>query len=294
MPAPDPATAPAPAGGVPHEPTETVIEPASGWHVLNVRELWSYRELLFFLAWRDVKVRYKQTALGAAWAVFQPLLMMAVFWLFLGRLAKVPAGDLPYALHVFSGLIPWFLFSGTVGPASVSLVDSERLISKVYFPRLTVPFAAAGPPLVDFLVAATMLGLMMLSYSSAPGWSMLLLPLPIALIVITAVGVGTFLSAVNVRYRDLRYVIPFMIQAWLFATPSIYLATGGTQDLPEVVRWVMMMNPMTGLIDFFRAALFGHDLPWAALGTSAALSLTLFLLACLYFRRVEDSFADVI
>ena len=274
---------------------ETVIEPAPGWRLLDLAELWRYRELLFFFAWRDVKIRYKQTILGAAWAVFQPLLLMGVFWLFLGQVAKVPAGDLPYPLFVFAGLLPWFLFATAVSGAANSLLDSERLISKVYFPRLAVPFGAAGPAVVDFAVSLAALAVLAVAYGRVPAATTALLPVAVGLILVTALGVGAFLAALNVAYRDFRYVVPFLIQAWLFATPSVYLATGaGGPELPAAVRAVMAANPMTGLVEFFRAALFGGDLPWAALGVSAAVGAGLFALGCLYFRRVEDSFADVI
>jgi lipopolysaccharide transport system permease protein len=274
---------------------ETVIEPVSGWDFLGLRDLWQYRELLFFFAWRDVKVRYKQTVLGAAWAVFQPLLLMTVFWLFIGKVAKVPTGELPYALFVFSGLVPWFLFSTTVTAAANSLLDSERLISKVYFPRLAVPFAAAGPAFIDFALTTVLLLALMLAQGVAPGVTVFLAPLAVALIVLSALAVGTFLSALNVAYRDFRYVVPFLIQAWLFATPSIYLATATAgDDLPDVVRWVMLVNPMTGLIEFYRAALFGLPLPWTALGLAALVSAVGFVVGCVYFRTVEDRFADII
>lgn len=284
---------PAPPPELP--PDETVIEPTSGWEFLGLRDLWQYRELLFFFAWRDIKVRYKQTALGAAWAALQPLLLMTVFWLFLGKVARVSSGELPYALFVFAGLVPWFLFATTVSSAANSLLDSERLISKVYFPRLAVPFATAGPAVIDFTVTGTLLVVMMALHGVVPGATVVLVPLAVVMIVFTALGVGTFISALNVAYRDFRYVVPFLIQAWLFATPSIYLATAGaTGDLPDAARWAMLMNPMTGLIDFFRAALFGHALPWGSLGLSASIAAGLFVLGCAYFRRVEDSFADII
>jgi lipopolysaccharide transport system permease protein len=273
---------------------ETVIDSARGWDFINFRELWNYRELLVFLAIRDVKVRYKQTVLGAAWAVFQPVLMMTVFWLFLGKVAKLPTGSLPYPLFVYAGLLPWFLFSSSVTAAANSLLDSERLITKIYFPRLAIPFAASGPALVDFTVATVVLFGLMAFNGVAPGCSVALLPLAVGLIVLSALGAGAFLAALNVAYRDFRYVAPFLIQAWLFATPSIYLATGSAEDLPEAVQWVMMANPMTGLIDFFRAALFGAELPWKSLAVSAIVALVFFLLGCLYFRRVEDSFSDII
>jgi lipopolysaccharide transport system permease protein len=276
------------------ELTETLIEPSSGWQPFSFGEIWRYRELLFFLIWRDVKVRYKQTALGAAWAVFQPLLLMAVFWLFLGRVAKVPAGELPYPLFLFAGLLPWFLFATAATSAASSLINSEQLITKVYFPRLVIPFGATGPAVLDFAVSLMALAVLMGVFRETPAFSAVLLPLAIGLIMVTALGVGTFLAALNVAYRDFRYVVPFMIQAWLFATPSIYLATGPNTATPELVRWIMAANPMTGLIEFFRAALFGGAIDWVGVGISGLLGAALFLVGCLYFRRMESSFADVI
>jgi lipopolysaccharide transport system permease protein len=277
------------------EPIETIIEPSSGWQSLGISEFWRYRELLFFLAWRDIKVRYKQTVLGVAWAICQPVLLMSIFWLFLGKVAKVPTGELPYALFVFSGLIPWFLFSTAVSAASNSLLDSERLLSKVYFPRLAVPFAASGPAVFDFCITMVLLGIVMAIGGIIPGWTIFLAFLPITVIILTALGVGTFLAALNVSYRDFRYVVPFLIQVWLFATPSIYLATHTlSDDLPELVKWVMVANPMTGLIEFFRAALFGLELPWQSFGLATLVGIAFFVLGCTYFRRVEDTFADII
>jgi lipopolysaccharide transport system permease protein len=275
---------------------ETLIQPSSGWVLPDLRELWRYRELLYFLALRDVKVRYKQTVLGAAWAVFQPALMMTVFWLFLGGLAQAGAGPVPYPLFVFTGLLPWFLFATTVTGAANSLLDSERLIAKVYFPRLLIPFGAAGPGLIDFAVGLTALVGLMAANGVAPAPSVLLLPVALGLVLVTALGAGALLAALNVAYRDFRYVVPFLIQAWLFATPSIYLVDrpAGPPNLPAAAGWALRANPMTGLIDFFRSALLGGPLPWAEAGVSAAVGVVLFLAGCLYFRRLEDGFADVI
>jgi lipopolysaccharide transport system permease protein len=201
-----------------------IIEPRSGWRLVDVRELWRYRELLYFLTLRDVKVRYKQTLLGAAWAVIQPFMMMVVFTIFLGRMAKVSSGDFPYPVFVYAGLLPWSFFSTAISNAGHSVVGSERLITKIYFPRLAVPFASVGAAIADFFIAFSVLLGMMLWYGIAPGWSILLVPLLIFMVALTALGVGAMLAALNVAYRDFRYVIPFLVQLWMFATPTVYMS----------------------------------------------------------------------
>jgi lipopolysaccharide transport system permease protein len=280
-----PATAPPPVA-------RTVIEPAGGWQGLNVRELWRHRELLFFLAWRDVKVRYKQTALGVAWAVLQPALLMVVFTVFFARLAGVSAGDVPYPLFALAGLLPWTFFATTVSNGANSVIGSERLITKIYFPRLAVPFAAAGVALVDFLVALVLLAVVMAACGVAPSWQIIVAPVIVAVIALAAVGFGTFLAALNVAYRDVRYVIPFLIQVGMFATPTVYLQPTGREG--SAMHWLLTLNPMNGLVSAFRSCLFGGPIPWADVGIAAALSVGMFLAGCLYFRKVEDSFADVI
>lgn len=271
---------------------ESVIEPARGWHWINVRELWRHRELLFFLAGRDVKVRYKQTVFGIAWAVLQPLLMMVVFSVFIARLGNLSSGDLPYPLFALTGFVLWTYFATAVTNAGNSVVGSERLITKIYFPRLAVPFAAAGAAFVDFAVALVLLAGLMAVYGVAPSWSILAAPLIVAIVSLAAVGLGTFLAALNVAYRDVRYVIPVLIQVGMFATPTIYLLPSG--DEGSGMHWLLTLNPMTGLVTAFRASLFDGAIPWAEVGIAAALSFALFLGGCLYFRKVEDSFADVI
>jgi lipopolysaccharide transport system permease protein len=275
----------------PHVP-ESVIEPARGWQWLNARELWRHRELLFFLAWRDVKVRYKQTIFGVAWAVLQPLLMMTVFAVFIARLGNLSSGNLPYPLFALVGFVLWSFFATAVTSAGNSVVGSERLITKIYFPRLAVPFAAAGAALVDFLVALVLLAVLMAVYGVAPSWGLLAAPLIVAIVGLAAVGLGTFLAALNVAYRDVRYVIPFLIQVGMFATPTIYLQPTGNEGAG--MHWLLTLNPMTGLVTAFRAAILGGPIPWGDVGIAAALSLGLFVGGCLYFRKVEDSFADVI
>jgi lipopolysaccharide transport system permease protein len=260
--------------------------------MLNVRELWRYRELLLFLIWRDVKVRYKQTVLGAAWAVLQPLMMMVVFTIFFSRVAGLPSGDFPYPLFAFAGLLPWTFFATSIATAGTSVVVSERLITKVYFPRLAIPFAAVGAAVVDFAIAFAMLLVLMLCYGALPGPGLLLAPLIFAVIVVAALGVGTLLAALNVAYRDFRYVIPFLVQVWMFATPTVYMQLNqGNNDL---LHTLVVCNPMTGLIANFRAACLGGPIDWVQLGITSACVLVVFLIGCLYFRRVEDNFADII
>jgi lipopolysaccharide transport system permease protein len=270
----------------------TIILPPSGWQLINVRELWKFRELLGFLIWRDVKVRYKQTLLGAAWAVLQPAMMMVVFTVFFSRMAKVPAGDLPYPLFVYAGLLPWTFFATSIANGANSVVGSERLITKIYFPRLSIPFASVGAAVVDFCIAFGLLGAMMLWYGVMPGPAILLVPVLFVLLALAAAGVGTLLAALNVAYRDFRYVVPFLVQLWMFATPSIYMnaAANGRGQLD----WVLIANPLSPLIQSFRAAVLGGPIPWNSLALAAVLSVAMFLGGCLYFRRVEDSFSDII
>jgi lipopolysaccharide transport system permease protein len=277
----------------PEAPPETVIAPPRGWQLIDWRELWRFRELVAILAWRDIKVRYKQTVLGAAWAVLQPGLMMVVFTIFFGRLAGVHAGPWPYPVFVYAGLLPWTFFSTATTAAGQSVVGSERLISKVYFPRLALPLSAVAAALVDFAIAFGLLLGMMLWYGVPFGLNLLLAPLIFAVILLGAVGVGTLLAALHVAYRDFRYVTPFLLQVWLFATPSIYME-GGTGPEDPWARALLALNPLTGLIAAFRAACLGGPIPWADVGISAAVAVGVLALACLYFRKVEDRFADVI
>jgi lipopolysaccharide transport system permease protein len=278
------------------EPGVTEIGPPRGWQLVNARELWDFRDLLYFLAWRDVKIRYKQTALGAAWAVLQPALMMVVFTLFFARLAKVSSSGLAYPLFAYAGLLPWTFFATALAGAGNSVVGSERLITKIYFPRLAIPFAAVGAAIVDLVVACGLLAVLMGYYQVWGGWQVLLVPMLVLLMVLAAAGAGTLLAALNVHYRDFRYVIPFLVQVWMFATPSIYLDIFDPSQL-EPTGWVRVLligNPMTGLVAAFRAAVLGTPMPWDLLGYAAALSIGLFSLGCFYFRRMEDTFADVI
>ena len=289
------ASAPADPGEAEGTP-ETIIRPPAGWRVVNVGELWRFRELLFFLVWRDVKVRYKQTVLGVAWAVLQPLMMMAVFTVFFGRLAGLPAGDLPYPLFALAGLLPWTFFASSLASAGNSVVTNERLITKIYFPRLTVPFAAVGAAAVDFGIACGLLALIMAGYAVrgypvGPGWSVLLAPVVFLFLALGAAGFGTLLAALNVKYRDFRYVIPFLIQFWMFATPTVYMQPPADDGS---LYALLNLNPMTGLVATFRAACLGTPIPWAQFGLSALFVTVVFVAGCLYFRKAEADFADLI
>jgi lipopolysaccharide transport system permease protein len=276
----------------------TVIEPAGGWELVDVRELWRYRELLAALARRDVAVRYKQTALGAAWAVLQPAMMMVVFTVFFGRLAGLPSGEVPYPLFVLTGLLPWMLFTQAVSSAANSVVGSERLITKIYFPRLAVPFAAVAAAAVDFLVACGLLAVVAGGYAvftdfrPALSGQVLLVPVVFALIALLAAGLGTLLAALNVMYRDVRYVVPFLLQVGMFATPTIYLQPTGQPG--RLMTALIAANPMASLVSAFRAGVLGGPVPWAGLAVAVAAGVLLFVAGCLYFRKVEDRFADII
>lgn len=267
-----------------------IIEPTSGWRALRLGELWQNRELLYYFVWRDLKVRYKQTAFGAAWAVLQPLLLMAAFSLTLGRVPGVGPREIPYPLFIYVGLVPWTLFAQSLIGASQSVVNAEGIITKVYFPRLLLPISAAGSFLVDFLISLGVLGLLMLYFGVAPTATLVWLPLFALIAVVAALGVGIFLSAVNVRYRDVRYAVPFLVQVWLLASPVIYTSN----LIPTQWRNIYALNPMTGVVDGFRWAVLGGPRPDAAIALSAFTAVAMFLGAIFYFRRVERTFADVI
>jgi lipopolysaccharide transport system permease protein len=281
-----------------HNPQSTLdslptfsIDPPNSWAAIGFRELWDYRELLYFLTWRDVKVRYKQTALGAAWAIIQPFFMMVVFSLFFGRLAKVPSDGIPYPIFTFCALLPWQLFSHALTESSNSLVANERLITKVYFPRLVVPIAAVLGGLVDFAVAFVILLGMMLYYGIVPTWAIVTLPGFILLAIMTALAVGLWLSALNVQYRDVRYTINFLIQIWLFTTPVVYPSS----IVPARWRPLFGLNPMAGVVEGFRWALLGkEDPPGALLAVSVAVVVLLLVGGLYYFRRMEQQFADLV
>lgn len=285
--APTTKTLPRPAAA----PDVVVIEPSSGWPSLRLRELWRYRELLYFLAWRDVKVRYKQTALGVAWAVLQPVLTMVVFTIFFGRVAKLPSQGLPYPLFSLAGLLPWTFFATGLTQSSGSLVASSNLITKVYFPRLVVPVASTLAGIVDVGFALVVLLAMMAVYGVAPGLAILLVPAILALALTATLGVGLWFSALNVQYRDVRYIVPVLVQLWLLATPIAYPSS----LLDEPWRTLYGLNPMAGVVDAFRWAVVGAPAPPGGMvALSAAVSLLLVTGGAYYFRRVERRFADVV
>lgn len=273
-------------------PIVTQIRPAQGWQWINLGELWQFRELIYFLSWRDVKVRYKQTLLGAAWAILQPLLMMVVFAVVFGRMAGVSSGGQPYMLFAYAGLLPWSFFATAIAAAGNSVVGSERLITKIYFPRLAVPLAAVGAAIVDFVVAFGLLIAMMAYYRVGVTPNLVLLPVVFVSIVLAALGVGMLLAALNVAYRDFRYVIPFLVQLWMFATPTIYMQPKTTSS--GWMHLVLTLNPMSSLIAAFRTAALGGSIRWGQLAVAWAVVGLVFLIGCLYFRKVEDGFADII
>jgi len=267
------------------------IRPVSGGVRLNLGDLWEYRELLYFLVWRDLKVRYKQTVLGAAWAIIQPLLLMLVFTVFFGRLIGVPSEGLPYSIFAYTALLPWQLFARALSDASVSLVANERVITKVYFPRLLVPAAAVISSLVDFAIAFVLLLGMMLFYGVYPGSAIIALPVFILLVLIAALGVGFWLSALNAIYRDVRYTLPFLTQLWMFATPVVYPSS----LVPREWWFLYSLNPMVGVVEGFRWSLLGKAAPSETmLVVSAAAVLFIFGAGIVYFGRMEQTLADVI
>jgi len=268
----------------------TRIRPSRGWVPIDFRELWVYRELLYFLTWREIKVRYKQTVLGFAWAIIQPLMMMIVFTFFFGNLAKVPSEGIPYPLFNYAALLPWTLFSEGINRSSISLVEQASLIRKVYCPRLVIPLSGILSPVVDFCVALLILIGLMIYYGYAPTVRTFLLPGFVALAAMTAMGVGLWLSAINVKYRDFRYTVPFLIQLWLFASPVVY----SSNLLPEKWQIIYGLNPMVGVIEGFRWALLGTNPPGSLMGISILIVVVLIITGAYYFRRSEKSFADVV
>ncbi len=271
--------------------TEIVIKPQRGWVPLNLGELWEFRGLLYFLTWRDVKVKYKQSVLGVAWVIFRPLITMAIFSLLFGRLGKFPSEGVPYPIFVFLGLLPWTFFSASLTETTMSLVTSTNLISKIYFPRIIIPVSAGLANLLDFVVSMSMLLIMMFYYKVVPQPGILLAPALVLAIFVAMLGPGLLFSAVNVRYRDVKYIIPFLVQIWMFVTPVIYPVS----FVPEKYRLLMYLNPVAGPIEAFRAAVLGHTaINATGLFISMAVSVALFFAGLLYFRRVERTFADVI
>ena len=267
------------------------IEPSRGWISLKLHELWEYRELLYFLAWRDIKIRYKQTALGAAWAIIQPFFTMVIFSVFFGRLAGIPSDGVPYPIFSFAALVPWTFFANSLNQSSNSLVSNANLIQKVYFPRLAVPIAAVFSGIVDFALALMVLLGMMLYYGMLPTINALWLPAFCLLAFVTSLGVGLWLSAMNVRFRDVRYTVPFLIQFWMFSTPVAYPSS----LLSEPWRTLYGLNPMVGVIEGFRWGLLGtNTAPGAIIIVSSLMAVAILVGGAFYFRRVEKSFADVV
>ncbi len=270
---------------------DLIIEPQRGWTSLKLGELWEYRELLYFLAWRDIKVRYKEAALGASWAILQPLLTMLIFSLFFGRLAKVPSDGIPYPLFSFTALVPWTFFVMAVQQSSNSVVGSANLISKVYFPRLAIPVATVLAAMVDFGISFVVLVGMMIYYRRMPTVHALYVPFFVLLAFLASLGVGLWLSALNVKYRDIRYVVPFLLQFWMFASPIVY----PTSMLPARWRTLYALNPMVGVVDGMRWSLLGtHTAPGPVIAVSALTTLLFALGGAMYFRKMENRFADIV
>ena len=268
-----------------------VVEPSRRLADFNLRELWDYRDLLLFLAWRDISIRYKQTVLGTAWAVIQPVLTMVIFTIFFGNMAGVPSEGVPYPLFSFAALLPWQYFSTTLGNAANSLVNNSNLLSKVYFPRLLIPLASLLPPAVDFVIAFIVLLVMMIFYRVAPTWNVLWLPAFMGLAVVTALGVGLWFAALNVKYRDVRYIVPVLVQFGLFVSPVAYPSS----MVPARWRPLYALNPMAGVIEGFRWALLGtNTAPGPLIAVSSVAAIIILVTGLFYFRRTEKTFADVI
>lgn len=269
----------------------TVIEPKTGWIPINFPELWKFRELLYFLAWRDVKVKYKQTAIGVIWAIIQPFLTMIIFSVIFGRFGKLPSDGVPYPIFVFIGLLPWQYFASVLGQSTSSVVGGGSMVTKIYFPRLILPASTAIAALIDLVIASSILLLMLVYYKVSISLGILIVPFLVMLVIMNAVGFGMWLAALNVRYRDVQHAIPFLIQIWMFATPVIYPSS----MVGERFAWILALNPMGGVIEAFRPAVLGHaPIPWEQLGISAAVGFLVFVGGMFYFKKVERYFADVI
>lgn len=269
----------------------TIIEPSKGLLRINLRALWKYHELLYFLIWRDIKVRYKQTILGASWAILQPVLTMVVFAIIFGRFARMPSEGLPYPVFSYTALLPTQYFSEAIRRSSTSLVSSSALIKKVYFPRLIIPLSAVVTPLVDFALAFLVLIGMMIYYGIAPTWGVLLLPALLLLALLTALAVSLWLSALHVRYRDVQYTVPFLVQFWLYASPVAYPVS----IVPERWRLLYSLNPMVGVVEGFRWALLGKEHPdFVAMAVSTAMVLAILITGLIYFNKMERTFADIV
>jgi len=277
------------SSSLPDKPV-VVIEPRA-WLVPDLQELWAYRELLYFLMWRDVKVRYKQTVLGILWVVLQPLMMMLVFAFLFGRMAGIKSDGIPYSLFAYAGLLPWTFFASAVNAAGNSVVNSAGLITKVYFPRMLVPAAAVGATLVDFAVSFVPLAIMMIFWRVRLTSQLLLLPIFIVMLVILALGVGMWMAALNTKYRDIRLALPFLLQLWFFASPIIY-----PSSLVEgKLSWLLALNPMAGIIEGFRGSLYGHrPFDWPAIGYAGVAAILILVYATYNYKRAERQFADLV
>ncbi|MHB1317409.1 MAG: ABC transporter permease [Anaerolineae bacterium] len=285
----------APTAAVPAYVPTTVIQPSRGLAFVDFGALWQYRELLFYLVWRDVKVRYKQTALGVTWVVLQPLASMALFTVLFGVLLKAPSGDVPYPIFAYAGLLPWNYFSAALTRSSSSVVQSANLVTKIYFPRLVIPLSAVLSSLVDLLVSSAVFAVLMAVYRVPLTPRVLVLPALILLAAVTALGFGLWLSALNVRYRDVNYLVPFAVQIWMYVTPVVYAST----LIPEAYRFLLSLNPMTGVVEGFRWALLGSGaastiLSGPLVAVSVAISLVVFLSGLVFFRTTERTFADIV
>jgi lipopolysaccharide transport system permease protein len=284
-------TAEAMAPGSPEAPVPTIIiRPPRKWVPVDFKELWEYRELLYFFTWRDVKLRYKQTGLGIAWAIIQPLFLMIVFSLFFGGLAQIPSDGVPYPLFSLAALLPWTLFAEGMTRSTISMVSNANIMTKVYFPRLIMPVASIMSPLVDFCVAFGILIIMMAYYGFVPTINVIFLPLLVVFAMMTSLAVGLWLSALNVKYRDFQYTVPFLIQIWMFASPVVYPAS----MVPEQFRFLYALNPMTGVIEGFRWALLGTNPPTGMIFISLGVVIALLVSGVFYFRRMEQYFADIV
>jgi len=268
----------------------TIIQPSRGLLSLKLGELWRYRELLYFLTWRDVKIRYKQAVLGFLWAFIQPFLKMVVFSVVFGGLAKMDSEGFPYPIFLYAGLLPWQFFADAVNRSGQSIVSGANLITKVYFPRIIMPVASVGAALVDFAISFGILIAMMFYYRVSPSGSILMV-LPLVLVtILCALGIGIFVSALNTAYRDFRYALPFLVQIWMFLTPVIYPVT----IIPERWRWLIALNPMAGIVDAYRSAILGKPFAWENLGISLGIATVMFLIGLAYFRKTERYFADIV
>lgn len=282
-----PSGAAAPEGAA--EVPELVIEPPKGWIGLDWGELWRYRELLYFLVWRDFKVRYKQTVLGVAWAIVQPVFQMVIFTIIFGRLAGIDSEGFPYAVFSYAALLPWMFFSAGAATAGLSLISQQHLLTKVYFPRLYVPTSAIGTCFVDFCLSSLVFAGIMVWFKIVPSWQMVLVPLLLVVLSMATLGLGYLLAALTVTYRDLRFVVPFLMQALMYVSPVVWPAG----LIPEGFQLWAAINPMFGIIDAFRAAVLGRELQWDLLGVSTASAAALLVIGVLAFRRTEQRFADI-